>query len=137
MSRKQRDSRSTTLPQKRPDDVLWNWVLSEALNASQVTDEHIASVYGFASRTASSKPICKNKFAPKLPKTVAHPQSESAANQPPAADEDLDILIEEDPVAPVASCSKKSCLSNPNCLNYVGQAELVDEGSTVTLLIYL
>lgn len=130
-----------TLPQKRPDDVLWNWVLSEALNASQVTDEHIASVYGFASRTASSKPICKNKFAPKVPKAVAqsnqHPQSESAATQPPAAEEDLDILIEEDPVVPVASCSKKNCLSNPNCLNYVGQAELVDEGLPIMRLIYL
>lgn len=125
------------VPRKRVDDTLWDWVLTEVTDASQISDDHILSTYGFASRNAVFKPICHNKYSGLSTNSSEPmgPDSRSSNSHHVAASgsNEMHVKVEYGDDAdskPLASCSKKSCLSNPNCLNYLGQQRYEDEGIT-------
>ncbi|KAF9265554.1 cysteine proteinase [Marasmius fiardii PR-910] len=92
----------------------WGWVGTEVNDASQMTQEHVLTVYGLNSRSRHS-----NKYAP-------------GENCPPpykgavtgGKDEDDVIIISDDEDS---QCSKKNCKNNPFCLNYLGQEKWDDE----------
>lgn len=138
MSARKRASKPSMAPtKKRADDPLWSWVLTEVSDASQISEHHITSAYGFAARNAAWKPVCANKLQKgavkkTAPKVSSKSRVSEAAQLPTIDDcgdeEELLVVSDNDIDSPKASCSKKSCASNPNCVNYIGQSKLEDEG---------
>jgi ubiquitin carboxyl-terminal hydrolase 48 len=117
------------------EDTLWNWVLSEASSPSQVTEHHTLSTCGFASRNARQKPICANQYDQAQFKALSSDSRNASRlkdhNTVRHDDEDSLLSINDEADSATASCSKRTCQSNPNCLNYLGQAELVNVGTSI------
>ncbi|KAJ7063468.1 hypothetical protein C8F01DRAFT_78645 [Mycena amicta] len=84
----------------------WGWVLSEATDVSQITNEHLLATCGMSSR--STHRFCRNKYS-------------SRPETPPATDSDDIIVISDDDDDDDSQCTKRSCKVNPNCLNYLSQ----------------
>ncbi|KAF5373636.1 hypothetical protein D9758_000663 [Tetrapyrgos nigripes] len=86
----------------------WGWVGTEASNTSEITTNHLLAACGLLD---PSRPFCRNKFK----------ETSRASSTDPLAikDTDDDVIVISDDETP--TCSKKSCKSNPFCLNYLGQ----------------
>lgn len=80
----------------------WAWVGSEVKEPSQISQEHRLMACGLSSRNDYN--FCRNKF---LPKT----STEKKETDP----DDLIVISDDEE----AACTKRSCKSNPNCLNHI------------------
>lgn len=100
----------------------YGWVGTEVTDASGITSEHILATCGFSNR--SRYPFCHNRYAPPVPgRRDATPKTKEVVA---SGELDDDIIVISDDEGP--TCTKKSCKSNPNCLNYMGQQTWEDEG---------
>ncbi|PPQ64679.1 hypothetical protein CVT26_002769 [Gymnopilus dilepis] len=102
----------------------WGWVGSQARTPEQITLEHRLTACNLSKRNNVS--ICRNKYSRSEVNSQSghlptHPMLPSGAN----GELEEDIIIISDDEGP--SCSKKSCKSNPYCLNYLGQDSWEDE----------
>ena len=98
----------------RREELYWGWV-SSVPNATSISDDHLLRTCGFSPNT---QPIfCRNRYA-------RSPDMSSELS--PVADTDGDLIVVSDDEGPV--CDKRSCQSNPYCLNYLGQIIWEDEG---------
>ncbi|KAF8077825.1 hypothetical protein FPV67DRAFT_1557276 [Lyophyllum atratum] len=101
----------------------WGWVGTEVIRASDITPEHHLVSCGLSKR--NNHPFCLNKYSP-ISQNFAKPQLDKTHEVQPT-DGELDddvIIISDDEVPP---CGLKTCKSNPNCLNYLGQEDWEDE----------
>lgn len=97
-------------------DLQWGWV-SEVSDASNISDEHLLRTIGVSSQ--DSRNFCPNKYG--------EGKNTSLPEQLPVSGElDTDCIEISDNEEPL--CSKKSCLSNPYCLNHLGQYRWEDYG---------
>ncbi|KAF8308097.1 hypothetical protein DL93DRAFT_2231857 [Clavulina sp. PMI_390] len=117
--------------QKEKQDSLWGWVLSEVSDPDDITREHVLQAYGFSKRNATTKPVCPNSMITnKTPKT--NDLNGGDLSDQPQAEAGAALDVDEngtDASSASASCSKSSCTSNPNCLNYVEPGVLHDEAT--------
>ncbi|RDB21476.1 Ubiquitin carboxyl-terminal hydrolase 48 [Hypsizygus marmoreus] len=99
----------------------WAWVGTEVVRPSDITSEHLLVSCGLSKR--NKHPVCPNKYA-SISRNDVQP---SKTSQSSAADGELDddVIVISDDEGPV--CSPKTCKSNPNCLNYLGQEAWEDE----------
>jgi ubiquitin carboxyl-terminal hydrolase 48 len=117
------------LERQPPADSQWGWVLTEVTVPDQIRHEHRQAACGFAPRNAHQKPLCSNKFFPHHDKPgllVPNGKVKVTLDNDPgeiSVDE-----ISDDNMSLAVPCHKKSCRSNPNCLNYLGQSRWSDEG---------
>lgn len=96
------------------EELYWGWI-SSVPNATSISDDHFLTTCGFS---PNSKPrFCPNRYAR---------SSDTTFELPPATDPDGDLIVVSDDEGPF--CDKKSCQSNPHCLNYLGQKMWEDEG---------
>lgn len=102
----------------------------------QITHEHCQAACGFAPRNALYKPLCPNKY---LPQTKKPGLLTAKAKAKPKLGDDFSadniVEISDDDATLAVSCSKKSCRTNPNCLNYLGQSKWNDEGTLIGYVI--
>ena len=104
------------------EELYWGWI-SSVPNATSISDDHFLTTCGFS---PNSKPrFCPNRYAR---------SSDTTFELPPATDPDGDLIVVSDDEGPV--CDKKSCQSNPYCLNYLGQHMWEDEGVLSGDLLY-
>ena len=102
----------TQLPGR--EELYWGWI-SSVPNATSISDDHLLRTCGFSPH--SQPRFCSNQYA-RLSTTSSEPS--------PVTDLDGDLIIVSDDEGP--ACDKKSCQSNPYCLNYLGQKRWEDEG---------
>ena len=96
------------------EELYWGWI-SSVPNATSISDDQFLRTCGFS---PNSKPrFCPNQYAG---------SSDATFELPPVTDPDGDLIVVSDDEGPV--CDKKSCHSNPYCLNYLGQHMWEDEG---------
>ena len=100
-------------------DTAWAWVGHEVRKITEITHTHCLAACGFAAD--SVHPARRNN----------KPLKNSDHNKPPSklngdGDEDDGVVVISDDEGP--TCDKKTCRSNPNCLNYLGQEQWEDEG---------
>jgi hypothetical protein len=100
----------------------WNWIGAEVVDTSQITPEHRLAACGLE----SWRPICPNKYAPKL----RNSKSKAPKSSVPL-DNSEDVVIEDEPPH---LCDKTTCRKNPNCLNYLGQEKWENSGMYLVLL---
>lgn len=105
-------------------DHNWAWVATEVQDESEITQEHLFQTCGLSQK--SRKPFCPNKFAPKTKQ-----KSKSVVDGELEDDSIIVISDTEDAI----SCSKRTCLDNPNCLNYLGQESWEKEGDSGRYLL--
>ena len=97
------------------EELYWGWI-SAVPNATSISDDHFSRTCGFS---PNSQPrFCHNQYAR---------SSDTSSELPPVTDPDGDLIIVSDDEGP--ACDKKSCQSNPYCLNYLGQKMWEDEGA--------
>lgn len=96
------------------EELCWGWI-SSVPNATSISDDNFLRTCGFSPH--SQPRFCDNRYA-RSPTT--------SSDQPPVTDPDGDLIIVSDDEGPV--CDRKSCKSNPYCLNYLGQEMWEDEG---------
>jgi ubiquitin carboxyl-terminal hydrolase 48 len=96
------------------EELYWGWV-SSVPNAAGISDDHFLRACGFSPSTQPR--FCRNQYAR---------SSGMDSESPPVTDPDGDLIVVSDDEGPV--CDKKSCQSNPYCLNYLGQKIWEDEG---------
>lgn len=96
------------------EELYWGWI-SSVPNATSISDDHLLRTCGFSPH--SQPRFCSNRYA----------RSSAASLEPsPVTDLDGDLIVVSDDEGPV--CDKKSCQSNPYCLNHLGQKRWEDEG---------
>ncbi|KAF7323150.1 hypothetical protein HMN09_00095300 [Mycena chlorophos] len=83
----------------------WGWVLSEAENVSEITNDHLLATCGMSPRNTHR--FCRNKYSTR-PRKETRPDPD-------------DVIVISDDDDDDSQCTKRSCRSNPNCVNYVGQ----------------
>lgn len=96
------------------EELYWGWV-SSVPNAASISDDHFLRTCGFSPNTQPR--FCRNKYAR---------SSDTSSELLPVTDPDGDLIIVSDHEG--STCDKKSCQSNPYCLNYLGQKIWEDEG---------
>lgn len=96
------------------EELCWGWI-SSVPNATSISEDHFLRTCGFSPH---SRPrFCRNQYAG---------PSGMSPELPPVTDSDGDLIVVSDDEGPI--CDKKSCQSNPYCLNYLGQKMWEDEG---------
>jgi len=96
------------------EELCWGWI-SSVPDATSISGDNFLRTCGFSPH--SQPRFCCNKYA----------RSCTAGSEPPpATDSDGDLIVVSDDEGLV--CDKKSCQSNPYCLNYLGQHMWEDEG---------
>ena len=103
----------TQLPGR--EELNWGWV-SSVPNTTSISDDHFLRSCGFSPHTQPR--FCSNKYTG---------SSTTSSGLSPVTDLDGDLIVVSDEEGPV--CDKKSCQSNPYCLNYLGQKRWEDEGA--------
>ncbi|KAJ3775406.1 cysteine proteinase [Lentinula raphanica] len=110
-------------------DVLnaWGWVGSEVTDSSSITRDHLLATCGFSRR--NNYPFCRNKHRSKS----RSPQNSEPSTTTQTSNDVLadDVIVISDGEDEGHSCSKKSCKSNPNCLNYIGSEKWQSNESVV------
>lgn len=106
----------------------WSWV-SRISDPSLITSEHLFAAYGFNNK--SGKPICKNKYLGpdvlECKERFMDVAQEAEANALAWEIED-DVIIVSSDDEEKSLCDKKRCKDNSQCLNYLGQVKLEDQG---------
>lgn len=97
------------------EELYWGWI-SSVPDAANISNDHFQRTCGFSPNTQPR--FCRNQYA-RLSDTSSKLLSET--------DPDGDLIVVSDNEGPV--CDKKSCQSNPFCLNYLGQKVWEDEGA--------
>ncbi|KAF9647555.1 cysteine proteinase [Thelephora ganbajun] len=98
------------------EELYWGWI-SSIPNTLSISDDHLLRTCGFS---PNSQPrFCRNQYAR---------SSGMSSELPLVTDPDGDLTIVSDDEDPV--CDKKSCQSNPYCLNYLGQKVWENEASS-------
>ncbi|KAG5724013.1 Ubiquitin carboxyl-terminal hydrolase 48 [Termitomyces sp. T112] len=102
-----------------PSDSRWGWVGIEVDRVSSITSEHLLISCGLSKR--NNHPSCQNKYFQGVTaaQLVRKPITASVDGE---LDDEV-IVISDDEGHP---CSPRSCKSNPNCLNYLGQESWED-----------
>lgn len=103
----------------------WAWVGTEVVTPSEITSEHLLVACGLSERNAH--PCCLNKYSSlpcTLPATAQSPTQLKGSSVNGELDEDVIVISDDEPL----QCVRKSCKTNPNCLNYLGQENWEDEG---------
>ena len=96
------------------EELCWGWI-SSVPDSTSISDDNFLRTCGFSPH--SQPRFCCNKYA----------RSSTTGSEPlPVTDPDGDLIVVSDEEGPV--CDKKSCQSNPYCLNYLGQKMWEDEG---------
>ncbi|KAG8727339.1 hypothetical protein FRC12_022595, partial [Ceratobasidium sp. 428] len=96
----------------------WGWVGTEVQSADGIGPQHRATACGFR------KHICKNKQAPtKAPTQLAAPHD---------AEDEVVVISDDEP-----ECSVKTCKTNPNCCNYLGQGKWLNESKSSARKLFL
>lgn len=96
------------------EELYWGWI-SSVPNAASISDDHFSRTCGFS---PNSQPrFCRNQYAR---------SSDATSELPLVTDPDGDLIVVSDDEGPL--CDKKSCQSNPYCLNYLGQKMWEDKG---------
>lgn len=103
------------------DQLAWAWVGTEVTDAAHITQEHRLATCGFSD--SSIFPFCSNLYR----KTTAKQEKPKVEGTRAAGELEDDIIVVSDDETP--ACSSKTCKSNPNCLNYLGQEKWENEGS--------
>ena len=98
----------------------WDWVGTEVTDPTAITPEHRQRACGFSPYVGF--PFCRNKAEADASQSIA-PVVDIAVDQD---DQDTIIVLSDSDEEP--ECSKKTCKSNPNCLNYLGQDKWLEEG---------
>lgn len=102
------------------NSLQWAWVGTEVVRPSDITPEHRLIACGLSQR--NGYPLCPNKYS-----QTADPVSHETSEIPETEVElDGDIIVISDDDDPL--CTAKTCKSNPNCLNHLGQDFWEDEG---------
>jgi len=94
----------------------WGWVGTEVTDPAKITLEHRLAACNLSRRNKNT--ICANKYS-SVPETTRIPIPSEPVTVNGEIEEDI-IVISDDDEAP-NFCSKKTCRTNPNCLNNVGQ----------------
>lgn len=97
------------------EEPYWGWI-SSVPDATSISEDHFLRTCGFS--PASQPRFCRNQYAG---------SSNTNFELLPVAGPGGDSIIVSDDEGPV--CDKKSCQSNPYCLNYLGQKIWEDEGA--------
>lgn len=101
----------------------WGWVGTEVVSPSEITSEHLLVACGLSER--NHYPCCSNKYSsPSHTPTIV--QSQTHFKEPSVngeLDEDVIVISDDEHL----QCARKSCKTNPNCLNYLGQEIWEDE----------
>lgn len=97
----------------------WGWAGTEVRSAAGITPEHRLATCRLSKR--NKRTLCPNKYAPK---DAAAPKAEASVSSS-LGDEDM---IDVDAIDDSTNCSKRTCKSNPFCLNYLGQDKWEDSG---------
>ena len=96
------------------EELYWGWI-SSVPNVTGISDDHFLRTCGFS---PNSQPrFCRNQYAR---------SSNASSELPPVTYPDGDLIVVSNDEGPL--CDKKSCQSNPYCLNYLGQKMWEDEG---------
>lgn len=93
--------------------LYWGWV-SSVPNKTSISNDHFLRTCGFSPTTQPR--FCRNQYAR---------SSDTSSELLPVTDPDGDLILVSDEGS---VCDKKSCQSNPYCLNYLGQKIWEDEG---------
>ena len=102
--------------------LAWSWVGTEVTHSADITPEHRLATCGFSAK--NQHPFCPNKYAPSF---SGGPPVKEEPKQPVASGElEDDIIVVSDDEGTL--CDSKTCKTNPNCLNYLGQEKWEDEG---------
>ena len=96
------------------EELYWGWV-SSVPNSTSISDDHFLRTCGFSPNTQPR--FCRNQYARSF---------DTSSELLPVAGPDGDLIVVSDDEGPI--CDKKSCQSNPYCLNYLGQKVWEDEG---------
>ncbi|KII88369.1 hypothetical protein PLICRDRAFT_92113 [Plicaturopsis crispa FD-325 SS-3] len=104
------------------NSLAWGWVGTDVTDVSQITVDHRMRTCGFSRK--SKRSLCANKYASKRARSS---QSRSGPYEDTADGELANDVIEISDSDDGPLCSKKSCKSNPFCLNYLGQDMWEDE----------
>ena len=96
------------------EELYWGWI-SSVPNVTGISDDHFLRTCGFSPH--SQPRFCRNQYAR---------SSDASSELPPVAYPDGDLIVVSNDEGPL--CDKKSCQSNPYCLNYLGQKMWEDEG---------
>jgi hypothetical protein len=102
----------------------WGWVGTEVVNPSEISSEHLLVACGLSER--NRHPCCPNKHS-LVSHNLAIEASQTHYKEPPVdgeLDEDVIVISDDEP----SQCARKSCKTNLNCLNYLGQEDWEDEG---------
>lgn len=97
------------------EEFYWGWV-SSVPNATNISDDHLLRTCGFSPNIQPRS--CRNQHT-RL--------SDMGSKLSPVTDPDGDLIVVSDDESS-AVCDKKSCQSNPYCLNYLSQKIWEDEG---------
>lgn len=114
------------IPRRTADYSEWGWVHTEVTTPQHITNEHRQAAYGFSPRNALKKPICRSKY---LSTKATVPVVDSKGKGKAIQNQDDDIITISDDEPEAIPCSKKTCRTNPNCLNFLGQVRWKDEGA--------
>ena len=96
------------------EELFWGWI-SSVPDATSISDDDFLRTCGFSPH--SQPRFCPNQYAR---------SSTTSSELPPVTDLDGDLIIVSADEGPI--CDKKSCQSNPYCLNHLGQKRWEDEG---------
>lgn len=112
------------------DYLAWSWVGTEVTDAADITQEHRLATCGFSS--SSLYPFCPNKYAPRplngpTPASADHAVATTAPAKVAKGELEDDIIVISEDDHPV--CDSRTCKSNPNCVNYLGQDKWENEGT--------
>jgi ubiquitin carboxyl-terminal hydrolase 48 len=106
----------------------WGWV-SRISDPSLITSDHLFSACGFNDK--SGKPLCRNKYSDsdaRKPEEGRVDAAQDTGSNTVAGGDDAEVIIVTSDDEELPLCNKKRCKENPQCLNYLGQVKLENQG---------
>lgn len=100
----------------------WGWV-KDINNVSDITLDHLLATCNLGE--SSAKPLCPSKYPIEAGVSSRSKSKDSQAAVTAEDDGDSIVVISD---SEEVQCTKKGCVDNPNCLNYLGQEKWENEG---------